>query len=291
MGGRLVQAWECRRDWGGQGKQSQGAALPQPPLQGPESPSVFGVVGETQPLRSERSVGWRGAAGGRPLPLGDTAARGTGSSPRAQGFPAGAVAAAARRVSPRLLRLGRTPQEVERPRNGDHPWARGGHGTGGRQGSLGFALPSRPGAAAPGPTPPRTWGSRGAGAAPAELEDTPPADGRVPRSSRHLPRGPPPRRSPILGCSHEKFGDTEWPPGAARGSPGTRGSPGSTERRRGGETPGGGRGTGASWHRARGWARGRSRGGRAGCGGGCGRTYLLRRRLPALGGAPSPEAR
>lgn len=199
MEGRLVQAWECRRDWGGQGKQSQGAALPQPPLQGPESPRVFEVVGETQPLRSERSVGWRGAAGGRPPPLGDTAARGTGSSPRAQGFPAGAVAAAARRVSPRLLRLGRTPQEVGRPRNGDPPWARGGHGTGDRQGSLGFALLSRPGRAAPGPTSPRTWRNRGAGAAAAELEDPPPADGRVPRFPCHLPHGaPPPKSQPGL---------------------------------------------------------------------------------------------
>lgn len=95
----------------------------------------------------------------------------------------------------------------------------------------------------------------------------------------------PPRRSPNLGCSHEKFGDTEWPPGAERGSPGTRGSPGSAERRRGGETPGGGRGTGASSHRARGWARGRSQGGPGGLRRG------LRAHLPASAAAPGARRR
>lgn len=141
----------------------------------------------------------------------------------------------------------------------------------------------------------------------------PVAEGRAPRSPPPpAPSSPPaevPTRAAAAKTLATRSGHQELC-GALRalgGTPGTQehaghsGSQGRAVRRRGVETAGGGR-TGRC-ERAPGAGPGRGtqarigagaehgRGERACCGGGCGFTYLLRWRLAALGGAPSPGAR
>lgn len=204
-----------------------------------------------------------------PCPRSDAAAPSTGSSPGAPGLPAGNSC----RGSPGGCSGSGAPRgRWETPKWGS-PMGGGGN-TGRAAGGVPGSVGSCSGAhlrLAP--------GIRTAGAAPAESGDSPPAEERAPRSPRRRPRGPlPPEPQP--GLQPPKV----WRHGTATGGcAGPAGSAGS----RGGATAGAGPERSGGLRSGSGAAEGT----RAGCGGGCGRTYLLRRRLPALGGAPSPEAR